>query len=87
MDATISMDFLLNALSGLSLNNRQWLAEHLVKPEELAKARQQKEDAEWMKDFFSTPFDNPTTADEVKRDIRESHFFGERDIKPLHDGE
>ena len=34
MKATFSLDTLLNLLSGLSLDNRIWLAEHLVKPAE-----------------------------------------------------
>ena len=34
MNATFSLDTLLNLLSGLSLDNRVWLAEHLVNPAE-----------------------------------------------------
>ncbi len=34
MNATFSLDTLLHLLSGLSLDNRVWLAEHLVNPSE-----------------------------------------------------
>ena len=32
MNATFSLDTILNLLSGLSLDNRAWLAEHLINP-------------------------------------------------------
>ncbi|MBO7461685.1 MAG: hypothetical protein J6T96_03705 [Bacteroidales bacterium] len=43
MNATFSLDTLLNLLSGLSLDNRVWLAEHLVNPTEKAKIASAKE--------------------------------------------
>ena len=42
MNATFSLDNLLNLLSGLSLDNRLWLAEHLVNPAEKKELTSQK---------------------------------------------
>ena len=44
-------------------------------------------DEEFVRDFLATPYDNPMTAEEAKQMIRESHHFGERNLKPLYDGE
>jgi len=44
-------------------------------------------DEEFVRDFLATPYDNPMTAEEAKQMIRKSHYFGERNLKPLHDGE
>lgn len=49
--------------------------------------RQLSADEEFVREFLATPYDNPMTADEAKQMIRESHHFGERNLKPLHDGE
>lgn len=87
MNAMISLDYLLHALSGLSLSNRQWLADHLVEPWEHNQEKAQIADEEFVRQFLATPYDNPMTADEAKQMIRESHQFGFRTIKPLHDGE
>ena len=35
MNTTLSLESILHMLSGLSLSNRRWLAEHLVEPEEM----------------------------------------------------
>jgi hypothetical protein len=68
-------------LSGLSLSNRQWLAEHLVEPEEQERARQLKSDEEFVREFLAMPRGNDMTAEEMKTMLRESHHFGLRDIK------
>ena len=39
-------------LSGLSRNNRQWLAEHLVEAEEVESAQQRKRDEELVRKPF-----------------------------------
>ena len=49
--------------------------------------QRRKADEEFVREFLATPYDNPMTADETKQMIRESHHFGERNIKPLYDGE
>ena len=46
---------------------------------------QRDRDMEFVREFLSTPYDNPMTADEAKRMIRESHYFEDKYIKPLHD--
>ena len=63
MNTTLSLDNILQMLSGLSLSNRQWLAEHLVEPEELERAKQRKSDEEWLREFQALPRGFlPTTA-------------------------
>ena len=42
-------------------------------------------DEEFVREFLAPPYDNPTTAEEAKKEIRDSHVFGTRQIKPLHD--
>lgn len=44
-------------------------------------------DDEFVRQFLSTRYDNPMTAAEAKKMIRESHHFAARNLKPLHDGE
>ena len=55
--------------------------------DEEEEARQRTSDEEFVREFLATPYDNPMTADEAKQMIRESHHFGGRNIKPLHDEE
>ncbi|MCR5455757.1 MAG: hypothetical protein K6F33_12290 [Bacteroidales bacterium] len=78
MDTTISLNNILQMLGALSLPKRIWLAEHLVKPEEKQAMTQREKDEALLRDFFSTPYDNPMTADEAKKMIRESHYFENR---------
>lgn len=80
MNTTLSLESILHMLSGLSLSNRQWLAEHLVEPEELERAKQRKSDEEFVREFLSMPRGNDMSADEMKKMLRESHHFGLREI-------
>ena len=80
MNTTLSLDNILQMLSGLSLSNRQWLAEHLVEPEELERAKQRKSDEEWLREFQALPRGNDMSAEEMKKMLRESHTFGLRKI-------
>ena len=81
MNTTLSLENILHMLSGLSLSNRQWLAEHLVEPEELERARQRKSDEEFVREMRALQYEGQPTAEEMKKMIRESHHFGLRDIK------
>ena len=80
MNTTLSLENILHMLSGLSLSNRQWLAEHLVEPEELERARQRKSDEDFVREFLAMPRGNDMTAEEMQTMLRESHHFGIRDI-------
>ena len=80
MNTTLSLESILHMLSGLSLSNRQWLAEHLVEPEELERAKQRKSDEDFVRDFLAMPRGNDMTAEEMQKMLRESHQFGIRDI-------
>ena len=78
-NVTISLDSILQTLGFLSNSNKRWLAEHLIeqagKDEAEAEADNQS-DEEFFKEFFALPYDNPMTAEEAKRIIRESRHFG-----------
>lgn len=81
MNTTISLESILRMLSGLSLSNRLWLAEHLVEPEEIEHAKQLKSDEEFVREFLAMPRGNDMSAEEMKNMLRESHHFGLRNIK------
>ena len=80
MTATIPLETVLHALSGLSLDNRRWLAEHLLLPAErqATSSIENVSDDDFIRDFLATPYDNPMTAEEHKKMIRDSHQFGMR---------
>ena len=88
MNVTISLDDILYSLGFLSSSNKRWLAKHLIeqadRDETMSAAKQTDED--FFKEFFALPYDNPMTAEEAKRIIRESRHSGvTRHIKPLSD--
>ena len=58
MNTSLSLESILQMLSGLSLSNRKWLAEHLVEPAELERAKQRKSDEEWLREFQALPRGN-----------------------------
>ena len=88
-NVTISLDSILSSLRFLSSGNKRWLAEHLIEQaakDEAEAAVAKQTDEEFFRDLFSTPLDNPMTAEEVKRIIRESRHSGvTRQIKPMSD--
>lgn len=63
-------------LSSLSLSNRQWLAEHLVMPEELQQTQQRTRDEELVSRLHALRYDGEMTAEELKKTLRDSHQFG-----------
>ena len=75
MNTTLSLDNILHMLSGLSLSNRKWLAEHLVEPEEIERAKERKSDEDFVREFMALPRGNDMTADEMKKMLRESHHL------------
>ena len=85
MNTTLSLESILHMLSGLSLNNRQWLAEHLVEPEEIEQAQQRKRDEELVRKLHALHYEGEMTAEEMKKTLRESHHFGLREIRYTYD--
>ena len=81
MNTTLSLENILHMLSGLSLSNRQWLAEHLVEPEEREQVLQRKNDEQLVRDLQALHYEGEPTAEEKKKMLRESHYFGGREIK------
>ena len=85
MNTTLSLESILHMLSGLSLSNRQWLAKHLVEPEELKMTQQRKRDEELVSKLHALHYDGEMTAEEMKKNLRSSHTFGLREIKYSYD--
>lgn len=81
MNTTISLENILNMLRGLSLSNRQWLAEHLVEPAEMEQMVQRKSDAQLVRDLQALRYEGEPTTEEKKKMLRDSHVFGGRRIK------
>lgn len=46
-----------------------------------------KDDEEYVKELLALRYDGEMSADEMKQMLRESHYFGERNLKPLYDEE
>lgn len=80
--STAALNNLWTYIQGLSLSysDRQWLAEHLVEPEEIERAKQRKRDEELVRKLRSLRYEGEMTADELKKALRESHTFGLRRI-------
>ena len=85
--STAALNNLWTYIKGLSLSysDRQWLAEHLVEPEEIERAQQRKKDEELVRKLHSLRYDGEMTAEEMKQALRESHTFGLRKINHLYD--
>ena len=81
MNTTISLESILDMLKGLSLSNRQWLAEHLVKEHEQEKADQRKSDEEFVRELLALHYEGEPSAEELKAALRASHHFENREIK------
>ncbi len=75
MNTTLSLENILHMLRGLSLSNRQWLAEHLVEPEEMERIVERKRNEQFVRDMRALQYEGQPTAEEMKRLIRESHYF------------
>lgn len=87
MTATIPLETVLYALRGLSLDNRKWLAEHLVEDDDQTEAKPRKSDEELLRELRAIPYELPWTVEEYKKMIRDSRTFLPREHKPLYDGE
>lgn len=81
MNTPLSLEAILEMLRGLSLSNRQWLAGHLVKPEELDRAKQRERDEAFVRELQALHYEGEPTAEELKETLRKSHQFGLRKIK------
>lgn len=74
MNTTLSLESILHMLSGLSLSNRQWLAEHLVEPEEMERAIQRKSDEQLVRDLQALHYEGEPTVEERKKMLRDSAY-------------
>lgn len=87
MNTTLSLESILRMLSGLSLSNRQWLADHLVRADELENAKQRERDEELVRELMALRYEGEPTAEEKKSMLRESHNFGNREIRYSYENE
>lgn len=87
MNTTLSLESILRMLSSLSLSNRQWLADHLVKAEELECAKQRENDEELVRELQALHYEGEPTAEEKKSMLRDSHYFGTREIRYCYESE
>lgn len=88
-------DYLVNSglllqISDLSTKDKRFLmgyiAQEVAEDEAEEAANSKISDEEFFKEFFALPYDNPMTAEEAKRLIRDSRHSGvTRHIKPLSD--
>ena len=85
MNATISLDGILQSLSMLSGDNKRWLAAHLMEQAE-AEERGGKADAlfeQMTTELWQLPMDNTVTTEEIKHKIRSSRMTGTRRLTPM----
>lgn len=78
---TLPLDDILRSLQSLSLDNRKWLAEHLTEQVREEECKSNTKEESFFNEFVSIPYDNPITANEENKMIRDSHYFDpNRDI-------
>lgn len=70
MNTTLSLESILRMLSSLSLSNRQWLADHLVRADELENAKQRESDEELVRELMVLRYEGEPTAEEKKSMLR-----------------
>jgi hypothetical protein len=87
MNTTLSLESILQMLSALSLSNRQWLVDHLIRAEELENAKQHESDEELVRELMALHYEGEPTAEEKKTMLRESRSFGNREIRYSYENE
>ena len=88
MKTTLSLESILHMLGGVSLSNRKWLAERLVEPTEEERISQRESDELLVRELQALRYEGEPTTEEKKKMLRDSHLFGEREIKHKYtDGE
>jgi hypothetical protein len=87
MNTTLSLESILRMLSALSLSNRQWLADHLVQAEEIERAKQHESDETLVRELQALHYEGEPTAEEKKAMLRDSHYFGNREIRYSYESE
>ena len=72
--STEALNNLWTYIKGLSLSysDRQWLAEHLVEPEEIERINERKRDEHFVRDMRALQYEGQPAAEEMKRMIREN---------------
>ena len=76
----------LTLIQELSLEQKLALVAFLIDTMQ-DEERKKTTDEEFVKELLALRYDGEMTADEMRQLLRESHHFGERNIKTLYDGE
>lgn len=76
----------LNMMQEMSIEQKLALVAYLINT--IQREEQKKtSDEEFVKELLALRYEGEMSADEMKRMLRDSHHFGDRNIKPLYDGE
>lgn len=87
--STAALNNLWTYIKGLSLSysDRQWLAEHLVEPEEIERINERERNEKFVREMMALQYEGQPTAEEMKRMIRESHYFDNDKVSYKYAGE
>lgn len=76
----------LNLMQEMSIEQKLALVAYLINT--IQHEEQKKtSDEEFVKELLALRYEGEMGADEMKQMLRDSHHFGDRNIKPLYDGE
>lgn len=76
----------LNLMQEMSIEQKLALVAFLINT--IQHEEQKKtSDEEFVKELLALRYEGEMGADEMKQMLRDSHHFGDRNIKPLYDGE
>ena len=76
----------LNLMQEMSMEQKLALVAYLINT--IQHEEQKKtSDEEFVKELLALRYEGEMGADEMKQMLRDSHHFGDRNIKPLYDGE
>lgn len=76
----------LNLMQGMSMEQKLALVAFLIDTIQ-REERKKISDEDFVNELLALRYDSEISADEMKQTIRNSHHFGDRNIKPLYDGE
>ena len=76
----------LNLMQEMSVEQKLALVAFLINTMQHGEERKTS-DEEFVKELLALRYEGGINADELKQMLRDSHHFGDRNIKPLYDGD